>query len=83
MYFWNFQTFIWATRVQAGWSGGNDNWHAILRKNHKKVKSHKGWVMYWKETFYEFDQVGFELITNNSNSNTFDVSLLKYYITNN
>ena len=26
---------------------------------------------------------GFELITNNSNSNTFDVSLLKYYITNN
>ena len=57
MYFWNFQTFIWATRVQAGGSGGNDNWHAILRKNHKKVKSHKGWVMYWKETFYEFDQV--------------------------
>ena len=27
--------------------------------------------------------MGFELITNNSNSNTFDVSLLNYYITNN
>ena len=27
-------------------------------------------------------KAGFELITNNSNSNTFDVSLLNYYITN-
>ena len=36
------------------------------------------------ETVYQNEEKrGFELITNNSNSNTFDVSLLKYYITNN
>ena len=29
------------------------------------------------------EKAGFELITDNSNSNTFDVSLLLYYITNN
>ena len=55
MYFWNFQTFIWATRVQAGLETTIDM--LFQEKNHKKVKSHKGWVMYWKETFYEFDQV--------------------------
>ena len=53
--------------------------HATLGQRAHRLKNSiiaDGWTRSLQLHFW-----GFELITNNSNSNTFDVSLLKYYIT--